>query len=244
MAITYTYGDMINTISRGIPRATEEDFAALICNATMEEIWSKYNWRESVKELPAFWLAPGTQDYGAPMVTIPSDFGGLLTAYIVNFTDGEPYIFKMETSKWLDRTSIRGIPRDIGYYPETNSFRVNPVPDGGTGVPNWVVNGTYKTNAPKVTPATYSGTLLPFDDSEFFHLMEVFKWKGMELAGMNAGEIVRSGAGIQASGQAAKAIAAVEEMAANQGLLDGDTHIHPSGPLVSNYGPGWTSWIG
>lgn len=234
MAKTLTYGELISSISKKISRTTEEDFAALICNMTIQEIWKRYDWRESIKALPPFWLAPTVQDYGSPLNIIPEDFDGLRTAFLIQLTGNPARKLPLDIQKILIETNVRSFPSAISFVPEKRAFRIFPnVPDSW-GCPEYLITGTYKTLPPRVLSSNFQGTVLPFDDKYFFTLMETALWKGYELNGNPLDEKAQL-----------KALAAIEEMSRDQGLNDGDTHITPSSPLAttsSSFWPGNILW--
>lgn len=218
MPKTKTYGDLLSSIAKKISRTTEEDFSALILNSTIEEIWKRYEWRESIETLPPFWLSPKTQDYGSPLKIIPDNFDGLRTAFVVQVAGENPRITPIRVSKNLDRTSIQGPLQALAYNFDTQSFRVFPNTPASYGTPEWMIIGTYKKLPPTIQYTDFQGTVLPFDDKWFNQIRQVALWKGYELNGSP-----------QEQEQSFKALAAIDEMARDQGLNDGDTTITPSG---------------
>lgn len=220
MAKTITFGELITSISKKISRTTEEDFAAMICNMTIQEIWKRYDWRESLSEY-AFWLAPGVQDYGYPLSVIPTNFDGLRSAQLIIMNGNPIQIVPIDTTKTLIETNIQAPPSSVCYVPERNVFRVFPTTPLSWGIPEYMISGTYKILPPRVTSSTFQGTVLPFDDKYFFCLMETALWKGYELNGNPMDEKAQL-----------KSLTAIDEMARDQGLNDGDTSITPSGPLA------------
>jgi len=230
MARTLTYGDLITTISKKISRTTEEDFAALICNMTIQEIWKRFDWRESIEILPSFWLAPRTQDYGAPMNIVPADFEGLRIVELVQFTGFPARIIPLDVTKNLDRTNVMGFTVAMSYNHENSSFRVWPNVPENWGCPDYMVTGTYKKLPPTVLSSNFQGTTLPFDDKYFYPLVETALWKGYKLNGSPMEEKAQL-----------SSLAAIDEMARDQGLNDGDGQITPSSSLAltsNNFYPG------
>jgi len=142
----------------------------------------------------------------------------------------------MAIVKFLDDTGVLGIPRDICYDPKSCSFKIFPRVAYNVGSPSWLITGIYKTKPPRVTAANYNTTLLPFDDMYFYNFLEVLRWAAWEMSGNpRAGEIATDKNGnYRASGQIAKAIGALSDMAANEGLELGDPAIAPSEALVGN----------
>jgi hypothetical protein len=230
MPYTYTYGDIIIDVQKCISRTLDEDMAATILNKSMAEVWKKYDWRESLEDLPSFWLAPGTQDYGSPLVVVPSDFAGLRRGYVVNINSTPAQIYELTILKWLGETSVRGFPQDIGYIAEKNAFRLNPLPPDSMCVPNFIVRGTYKKTPPKITASNYIDSALPFSDQYFNNLCEYVKYEAYkQTRDFN-----------NAEKQQGFALEAIQSMANDVGLNDNDTFISPSGPLAW----GETLWPG
>lgn len=239
MAITYKFEDVVNVISRLIPRIVESDSAAVMCNVAIYEIWKRYDWRESLKVLPAFYLIPGRQDHGAPAVAVPSDMFGLRQAYLVRLNSNPVYRQALAPIKDLGLTYVKALPTAIGYNPATLAWRVHPrVPDN-IGTPDWCIQGEYKKRPTAVTSSTLSSTFLPFDDVHFNSLVEVFKWAGWSMSGDQRAGGVQGNAMV---GQLALAHAAIEMMAQTEDLELGNVTIAPSEALaptskyVSNYG--------
>src|SRR5690348_7316461 len=112
---TYTWSDVLNHIQRKSSRGNQDDMGVFIANRTINWVWDKYDWRESLATLPPFYLVPNEQDFGAPAVTIPSDFYGLRTANLVRATNIPPFRYPLKIIKDLDITHVRYLPHAIGY---------------------------------------------------------------------------------------------------------------------------------
>ncbi|CAB4142832.1 hypothetical protein UFOVP434_42 [uncultured Caudovirales phage] len=232
MARTLTFGDLIATISKKISRTTEEDFAALICSMTIQEIWKRYDWRESIETLPSFWLSPRMQDYGAPLNIVPQDFEGLRTALLVQFTGNPARIIPLDITKNLDRTNVYSFPSAMSYNHENSCFRIWPNVPENWGCPDHMITGTYKKLPVSVLPSSYQGTALPFDDKYFFPIVETALWKGYKLNGSPMEEKAQL-----------SALTAIDEMARDQGLNDGDSNITPSSSLALTSGNFQTGFL-
>ena len=224
MSFTYTYGDVIIDIQKCISRSLEEDMAANILNKSVAEIWKKYDWRESLEDLPSFWLAPNTQDYGSPLVVIPSDFAGLRRGYVVNLNGTPAQEYELTILKWLPETTVKGFPQNIGYIPEKDAFRLNPLPTDSLCVPNFIVRGTYKKVPPRITPSNYIDSALPWPDQYFNNICEFVKYEAFKQ--------VRDFS--NAEKQQGFAFEAIRSMADDVGLNDNDSFISPSSPLAIN----------
>lgn len=227
MPRTLTYGDVVTLISKKLSRVTEEDFATVILNNAIAEIWKRYDWRESLTTLPGFWLSPKIQDYGYPLSAVPQDFEGLRTAQVIQFNSDPAQFWTIDITKFLDKTNIEGFPSAISYNPDTNSFRLWPNAPASWGVPEWMITGTYKKLPPRILQSTYQGTILPFDDKYFYVICETALWKGFEINGSPLEEKA-----------ILKSLTAIDEMARDQGLNDGDGTITPSSSLAQG-GYGW-----
>src|SRR5574341_1952942 len=90
MAATYTYADVLNVIRPMSASGAEDRLAATICNVATAFIWNGYDFRETLGELPAFYLIPNEQDHGPPFSVVPSDFIGLRKADLVRLTSAPP----------------------------------------------------------------------------------------------------------------------------------------------------------
>ncbi len=234
MAITYTFSDVMNAAQRTFSRQVESDAAAFVCNIFMNEIWNKYDWRESLTVLPPFYLIPNEQDHGTPAVAVPSDFLGLRQAYLTRLTSTPVYRVPLTVLKNLNLTTLYGPPGQIGFDSGKQSFRVFPRVPANMGSPEWCIQGDYKKRPTKITAANLSSTLLPFDDLYLSNMIEVFKWAAWQMAGdQRAGGVqVNSSGNAVFTGQYANAQEAIYKMAENEGFELGDVNIAPREPLA------------
>ncbi len=240
MAATYTYADALNFLQPQIPAVTQDQKAAAICNIATNLIWNAFDWRETIEVLPPFWLSPWVQDYGAPVVAVPSDFLGLREAQLTDISSIPPRHYPMRVLKFLEPTHRLQLPESISYEPSVASFRVFPrVPDG-LGASRWKIDGVYKKRPTLVTATNYTATALPFDDLYFQVWLEVLRWAGFSATGdQRAGAAMQLPNGsVQYSGQLATAMSFIHAMAANEGFNLGDTTVAPSEGLA-NGSDGW-----
>lgn len=234
---TYSYADAMNIIQKNLGRNIEDGNAAFICNLGTNFLWNKYDWRETIDELPPFFLIPDEQDHGAPQVTIPSNFMGLRTATLMRTATAPPTRTPLRVMKNLDTTHVRGWSSAITYRPEAAAFRIFPRVPINWGAPEWMIGGTYKIRPTKLVPTNLITTTLPFDDIYLGVWLEVLKWAAFSIAGdPRAGDVTRQNGQTIYTGQLAKAHAAADEMASTEGLELGDPIVSPSEPLVSTIG--------
>ncbi len=243
MARTLYYSDITTIISRFVPKIVDSDVAAFVSNIAIYEIFKRYDWRESLVTLPPFFLVPNSQDHGAPFVAVPSDFLGLRQAYLVQLNSSPVYKMPLGILKDLAETPIPGIPQDIGYQVDTQSFRVFPRVPANIGAPNFCIQGVYKKRPTKLTATTISSTLIPFDDMYLSCFVDVWKWAAWQLSGdPRAGGVQKQKDGsTMYTGQYAVAMEAIDAMAANEGVELGDVSIAPQEQLAptSRNGAGW-----
>lgn len=232
MARTYSYGELLRMVGPDIPRALSDEQGALLLNKATNFLWKRYDWREYMVNFPPFFLVPNTQDHGAPAVTIPTDFTGLRSAYLVHLSSTPVERTPLTCKNFLDLTHVRGLPNSLAYRPETASFRVLPrVPDN-IGSPDWLVEGMYKKRPTKVVPGSLFNVTLPFDDC----YIEVWN------------EVMKHVANPKDPGQMQLAYASTDEMASNEGLELGEPTVAPSEALIGGYSrgfntfPGWGQW--
>lgn len=249
MASTYVYQDLLHLASRTIPRGIEDDAAAALLNLTLNEIWNRWDWREAITELPPFFLVPDTQDYGPPTAAVPSDFAGLRQAWLVQTNAAPAYRTPLRINANLDATHVRNLPHALSYEPSVSSFRVFPRTPNNIGAPNYMIDGKYKRNPTKVTATTISSTTVPFDDKYLNVWLEGLKWAAWNTVGdPKAGEIqLMPGGQWVATGQYAKFLGRVDEMAAREGIELGPTPLAPGEPLVNPsglYRSGIMGWYG
>ena len=234
MANTYYYSDILNYCASAVPRMVDSDKSSFIANFAIYEIWKQYDWRQSLGVLNPFYLIPGEQDHGAPMVVIPSDLLGLRQAYLVRMNSSPVFRQELTIMKDLTLTHLSSLPAQICHQPAKQSLRVFPRVPLNIGCPDYAIQGEYKKLPPKVTSSTLSSTLLPFDDVYFFNMIEVFKWAGWHAAGdPRAGGVQNNNHGqSQYAGQYAAAQEAIDQMAETEGFELGDVSIAPKEPLA------------
>lgn len=232
---TYTWNDVLSIVGRKLSRNFQDDIGVHVANMTQNWVWDKYDWRESLRTLPPFYLVPNEQDYGAPTVAIPLDFYGLRWANLVRTDNTPPYRQPLNIIKDLQTTHIRYLPHGICYVSDKQAFRLFPrIPDN-IGSPTYLVEGQYKRRPALVSAANLTTTTLPFDDIYFQMWVEVTKWCAMQMeSDPRAGNIeYANGQVAAASGQAAIAMQMVEWVAGREGLELGDPTIAPAEPLVT-----------
>lgn len=239
MAQTYTVGEALSIVGGQTGRRLEDSYAAYIANMAQNVIWNKYDWRETISELPPFYLVPQTQEYGAPAVIIPANFLGLRSAFLVS-TLGRDRC-EMKILRDVRRTNAEGLPGVIGYDPAKAKFLVYPRFPAGFGATDWIVNGTYKKRPTKITPSTFQTTLVPWDDLYFNVYVAACKWAALETAGdQRAGQVMEQAGNYRMTGQLAVMHEAIDRMASDEGLNLGDPSIAPAEPLVG-YNDGFSS---
>lgn len=232
MAKTYTVAEALSIAGGQVGRKVEDYTAAYIANMAMGLIWNKYDWRETVSDLPPFYLVPGEQEYGAPAVIVPTDFKGFRKAYLVDVNTPANRM-TLKTMRDIQLTGVEDMPSIIGFEPSVSKFRVFPRFPQGFGATDWLIDGTYKKRPTKITPSTLQTTLIPWDDQYFNVFVAATKWAALENAGdQRAGQITEQMGLYRVTGQLAVAHEAIDRMAQDEGLDLGDPSIAPSEPLV------------
>lgn len=247
MAITYD--EMLRMAKRYAPVNVIEDFGPQICNMVTQEIWEKYDWREVTKTLPPFSLIPNEQDYGAPFVSVPSDFYGLRKVNYVNLQGQPPIRIELKVVKDLQLTNVRYMPRSICYNPDTESFRVFPRVPPNVGSPYWMIDGTYKKLPTEITTSNLTNDL-PIAPMYFQMWLSGFKWAVKYfMDDPSASQVQLQNGNKTTGGRLAEFHAAMDDAAASEGLELGDYYIAPSEPLTYGTFPmsggpyGYGTWV-
>lgn len=231
MAQTYRYSDVLSIVSKTFPRIVEDQFSSICSNLATNLIWYGYDWRQSLKTLPPFWLAPGMQDYNPPLITVPSDFGGLRQTFLTRIASGGTVRDVIKAVQDLQITHVVGFTNSITYNPATGGFRIFPRAPWGQGAPYLMIEGTYKCKPTLITNSTLD-TLLPFDDMYLNTWLEVMRWAFMSASGdQRAGQVLVQNGSYQITGQLGAACNVIDQMAAHEGLLQNDPTISPAQPL-------------
>ncbi len=162
MAKTMTAGNALNIVAVRYPRLITDGFGARFVDEVQSEIWHRYPWRESLSPLAPFHLIVDEQDYGAPLVTIPTDFWSLYDAVLYG-ADGQ--VIPLKLPKVLGVSIGTDIPAAITYQKANQSFRVYP--RSSVGGAKWWVAGEYKKIPTKITNENVNSQVLPWDDLYF-----------------------------------------------------------------------------
>lgn len=234
MAATYTISEALNVVSSQLKRDVEDRQAAYLANIAQNEIWNKYDWRETLAPLPPFYLIPNEQDYGAPAAIIPTDFLGLREAYLVNTTSSPARKIELKIRKDVRSTGAQALPSILGYEPSVQRFRTWPRVPAGIGATDWLVDGTYKIRPTKITVTTLQTTVIPWDDMYFQVYVAALKWAALDAAGdPRAGAVQVQGSRAVYTGALGSMHDAIDRMAEAEGLNLGDPSIAPSEALVN-----------
>lgn len=239
MARTLRYSDALTVVSKRFPKALEDNFAALASNLATNEAWMKYDFRETQKTLPPFYLIPNEQDHGPPFSIVPTDFLGLRQTYLTRIGNGSAGTgagantsiqrTTIEVVKDIPLTHVQGLPRDICYQPSAvvpdgaGVFRLFPRVPKNIGSPIYLIEATYKRRPTKITSASLD-TLLPFDDIYFQTMVSGISWAMVALTQGGEASLKE----YQPFGMA------LEQQATDEGLNLGDVSIHPQQPLVGS----------
>jgi hypothetical protein len=210
-------------------------------------IWHRYDWRESLTELPPFYLIPNEQDHFIPGSIVPADYHGLRKISYAQFTGTTGYRKQeIKAVRDLPLTQAKGLPQRISYEASRKAFRIFPRVPENIGAPNYFIEGTYKRRPTAVADHTMDTSTLPWDDSYLNVYLEALRWAFLTLVGdTRAGAAQVQGGQTLFSGQLATSMAAIETMAATEGLNDHDVQISPEEPLVGLSGPSgnWTPFF-
>ena len=194
---TITFGKLWAAHRKSIGRLTDAEYTADLTTKLIDRVW-KYDWRETLGDLPPFYVLPLKQDYGKPIYAVPTDFAGLRKATLVRVSDSQssgsatsttitPQYKPLIIMGRLTPTFTSGIPESIGFDPATHSFRIFPLLSQGPSTNEWIVEGVYKklpqtnlydtTNgvgaprlASEITGANFMSCLLPLDD-RYYNMM-------------------------------------------------------------------------
>ena len=253
MAITYTFFDVVGIVGDAVGTAAEAYKGAPACNLAVNKIWTAFPWRQSLGELPPFYLIPGEQYYGAPTVSVPTDFLGLQRAYHVirQATGDTPTVRELRCISDIMTTDEADYPKVIGYEGSTRSFKIGPKPLANFAAPWHLIEGEYKkvptlyrksTGAVvnKVTATYLDDIYLPFDDLYVYVMIEAVKWGYWVLnSDPRAGGVQVQNGAESYFGQFGVMMAAVKQMAENEGIELGMAQAGPSTSFYEPYMAGW-----
>lgn len=232
------YGELMSILATQIPRTGEDQVALQVCLMASNEIWHAYDWHSTLGKITPFFLIPGEQDHSNAVCNcVPTDFMGWRTPILVQLNSDPPNTTELRHIKFLDITNVKLLPHAIcfqGELPGGGGFRVYPrVPDNIVP-PNYIVSGQYKKKPPTLTLANFAGTEHWMDDDHFQRVLQVMKWAAWDILGdERAGSVQMTNGMAVYTGQLAKAMQAIEDMAKHEGLERGDLAISPSEPLVT-----------
>jgi len=209
--------DALELISAVYPHVFTEPYGARFVNEVVSIMWHRYPWRQSLEDLPPFYLIDGQAEVYAPLVNIPTDFHGLHEVWLQHYGgDTEP----IEITANLSKYNVYGKPEAICYLPEKSGFRLWPIPSG-YNPPYWWVAGTYKKKPTEITNENLASQELPFDDIYAHVIRQGLLWKFKQ-------EIIQSP---EADSEFTKFLIMLRDMAATEGLVAGPVVIHPEEDL-------------
>jgi hypothetical protein len=233
MAQTYYMNEALTVATRQLSRNVEDELAVYIANLAQNVIWTKYDWRETISQLPPFYLIPNEQEYGPPSAIIPADLLGLRQGYLVNTSSAPSRREELKVRHDIRLTNVPSLPSLWGYEASTKRIRLFPRTPSGIGATDWIVDGTYKIRPPKIAAGALQSTLIPWDDLYLSVFVAALKWAAYDAAGdKRAGDVQYVGGRAVYTGQLATMHALIDEMASNEGLNQGDPAIAPSESLV------------
>lgn len=239
--MAYTFAEVLNMTNVTKSRNIEEAHKVHIINTAQNMIWRAYDWSWTLERLNPFWLVPRLQEYGAPIVAIPSDFDGLREAYLTFVSPGaEPIRRVLRIAKNVDLTGVLGTPSAICYQKDQAAFRVQPRAGDSLCAPRYMVEGTYKKKPTQLTVATYQTSTLPSDDKFLDMWRKSMNWAYLDFSqDQRAGGVQMMPSGIpNYYGAYGEAFAALRMAAAEEGLTEGDPMIRPEQSLLIN-DPRW-----
>lgn len=238
--MSYTYGDALATLIASNPRAVDDAFGARAANVANSMFWYHTDWRETLADLPPFWLQPNEQDHGPPAVIVPSDFSGLRQVYCVEISGDSQRRWPLKVQRDVELTHQHDLPTRIQYMPTTLAFRLWPRVPHSASSPQYLVNGTYKKSPTRVTAGTLHNTNLPWADDQFHVFVSCLQWALYFLSGDGrAGQVVKSSGGHQYTGQLAVVMHLLDSEAESEMLDQGEQGLAPEEPLVQPWAYGF-----
>lgn len=243
--MAYTFAEVLNMTNVTKSRNIEEAHKVHIINTAQNMIWRGYDWSWTLDKLDPFWLVPRLQEYGAPIVAIPSDFDGLREAYLTFISPGaEPIRRVLRIAKNLDLTGVLGTPSAICWQKDRAAFRLHTRPGDSMCAPRYMVEGTYKKKPTQITVSTYQTSSLPSDDKFLDMWRKTINWAYLDFSqDQRAGGIQMMPSGIpNYYGAFGEAFAAIRQSASEEGLTEGDPMIRPEQALLIN-DPRWQGFF-
>ena len=239
--MAYSWADIYRQAAVGTARAIEESRQTNILNRAQNLVWRSYDWRFTIAKLAPFWCEPYIQEYGSPIVTVPTDMERLSKMYVSRITSPKPVVDPLRVVYETNFTDTLGIPAEISFMRESRTIRLWPTPSGGICAPNFMIFGNYKTLPTRILTTTYDSVAPPTGENNIEMWLAAVKWAYAEEVGdKDAGEVQVVGRSRVYTGKLAKAMAMIQEIATNEGLNQGNHEISPSESMVLPIGtPIW-----
>lgn len=246
--MSYTYAQIYDIASVGTARTIEETRKIYILNAAQNLIWRSFDWDWTISNLTPFWLIPYEQEYGPPIIAIPSDCERLQQANVVKLLPTGPIPVRnpLKVTRELPINDLLGVPTQISLVHTATSaskkVRLWPRAGGGMGACNYYVESSYKTS-PTQVDSSYQTTNIPSKDHQAQMWIDTVRAMYFKIIGdPKAGEVKYANGQAVYTGLLAQAMASVKEEAMNEGLDMGDPNIAPSESLIigagsNTYGP-------
>ena len=217
-----TFAEAFQASSTNTARVIEAEKICQILNLAQEVIWRAYPWRWTISELDPFWVIPLTQDYGPPIIAVPSDFLEIQGANIVRINNLISARTPLQVQRGIPKTAYVNRPNTIAYIPETRSFRLHPKPPSSMASPEYLIEGFYKKTPTIITPSNYQVTNLPSQDHQRQMWQDAISWAYASVTkDQNADRLYQRTQG------------SIAETAAAETIALGNPNIHPYEGIVS-----------
>lgn len=257
--MAFTYAELYEFASVGTARTIENTRKILILNMAQTMIWNGFDWRWTIGSIYPFWLMPYEQEYGPPIVALPSDCARLQRFNLVRVNPSGPTPSRIELKvvRELPLNDLLGPPRQVSLirqtYPSGLStdiqgstglrLRFWPRPGGGLSAPNYLIEGTYKKRPPSIDINTYQVSTVSSEDSQVQMWLDAIRAAYAKATGdPSAGDTRYTNGQIVYTGKMATAMASISEEARSEGLNQSDANIAPTEGLIpgldiTSYGP-------
>jgi len=255
MARRITFGKLIAAIRKDVPRLDSADFAAELVADIVTKVWNAQDFRETLGQLPPFFLVGDVQDYGPPVFIVPADFQSLKQAVLKHIswstTEAQVETYPLKVKTRQDATKgYSQRPEIVSYEPSENCFRIYPLLPRDSAVNEWLVEGVYKkipqtniydtTNiigipvlTSDITPSNYHQLLLPLDDRYYSIMKDIAVMLAKKMAGGINDDTMKVEAYIDGK---------LRKIAVEEGLDLGSANVTPAEALMDDPTGQWISF--
>jgi hypothetical protein len=161
-----TYLDLLLETRQHIGASSDQSLSQSTLNDAFRFFWDVEPWRETLTDMPAFYLVPGWSFYTAPYIDVPTTFKDLFSAQLVQVSsDGSLTERPLEVYGNMKPGNLTAQVSAMGYSFEFAGFVLDALPNKTLGL-EYIRPKMKLTYPVDLTAANAASTDFPFERFE------------------------------------------------------------------------------